>query len=109
MRKAIRNEARFREYLEGVTYLKNGVDVHLTDKAINSRISRLRAVQELFATSLDHIVSNDVEMYKALTYLKEIETTTHQPLQNALRKYYEFKNNKIFLKPLYGYNFVHIL
>ena len=103
MRKAIKNEAKFREYLEEVTYLKNGVDVHLTDKAINSRLSRIRAVQEAFSISLDEIVSDDLEMYKALTYLNEIESTTHQPLQNALRKYYEFKNKKkICMKLLYG-------
>lgn len=103
MRNEIKNEAAFRDFLEGVTYLKNGVEIHLTDKDINSRLSRIRAVQEAFSISLDEIVSDDLEMYKALTYLNEIESTTHQPLQNALRKYYEFKNKKKFcMKLLYG-------
>ena len=98
MRNPIDNETLYRTFLESVTYFKNGKKTHLTDKSINFRLSKIRVVQEALDDELDFIVANDDEMYKALIFLNEIEPTTHQPLQNALRKYYEFKNNKKFPK-----------
>lgn len=36
------------------------------------------------------------EMYYALIRLQEIDDPAHAPRQNALRKYYNFKNGKEF-------------
>ena len=42
------------------------------------------------------LVSDDNEMYQALIKLQEVDNPAHTPRQNALRKYYLFKNGKEF-------------
>ena len=53
-------------------------------------------IMEEIGKNLDEVVSNDNEMYYALIKLQDIDNRAHTPRQNALRKYYIFKNNKEF-------------
>ena len=46
--------------------------------------------------SLDEVVADDKEMYFALIKLQEVDNPKHAARQNALRKYYTFKNGKEF-------------
>ena len=45
---------------------------------------------------MDEVVSDDNEMFRALIKLQEVDNPAHTPRQNALRKYYTFKNGKEF-------------
>ncbi len=66
----------------------------LTDKAINSRMSRARRAEKVLGYSLDRAVSTDEKMYESLCSLKEHDTNGQ--LQNALRWYYKAKVGKDF-------------
>ena len=60
----------------------------LSTNGINTRKSK--------AKDLDVIVSDDEEMYKAIIKLQKVDDPAHTPRQNALRKYYKFRNGKEF-------------
>lgn len=60
----------------------------LTDKAINSRVSRARRAERILQEDLDCIVSNDDRMYSALIALKNSSEEHNGNIQNALRWYY---------------------
>ena len=81
-------EIRFRRYLEELENPK------LTDKAIKSRISKGNKVERILEMSLDKIVSDDNLMYDSLIKLKPYDISGN--LQNSLRKYYIFINEKEF-------------
>ena len=66
------------------------------EKAIKSRISRAYLVESIIDKDLDYVVNNDEEMYKALIIIKESQDEHNGNLQNALRWYYKFFNNKEF-------------
>lgn len=72
--------------------LKNG----LTENGINSRLAKARKAEEILGVGLDGIVVNDDKMYDALVALQAHEDPKHNPMQNALRKYYIFKTGKEF-------------
>lgn len=82
------------------TYLSRIDEITSKEKAINSRVSRGYAVEEIVGESLDSIVSNDDEMYKALLKVKTSPKERSGNLQNALRWYYEFVNGKKFPRVL---------
>ena len=88
------DEKNFRKFLENSTYKGK----KYTEKAIVSRIAKAKKAQELLNNTLDNIVSNDSKMFDALNILQKNENPAHNPMQNALRKYYEFKNGKEFPK-----------
>jgi hypothetical protein len=82
-------EKEFERFLEN--------DPNLTGKnGIPFRLSKGRKAEEVLGVSLDTIVANDDSMYDALMKLKPLENPAHNPMQNALRKYYIFKNNREF-------------
>ncbi len=65
-------------------------------KAVRSRINKARMIERHFSESLDIIVSDDNTMYNTLIRIKNEMKDTNGNLSNALRKYYQFANNKIF-------------
>lgn len=65
-------------------------------KAVKFRMSRARKAEEILKTSLDDVVSDDREMYEALEKLQQYENPKSNPMQNAVRKYYRFKNEREF-------------
>jgi hypothetical protein len=68
----------------------------LSMNGINTRKSKAREVMEITGKDLDVIVSDDEEMYKAIIELQKIDNPSHTPRQNALRKYYTYKNGREF-------------
>jgi hypothetical protein len=79
-------EKEFRIFLEN--------DPNITSKnGVAFRLSKARKAFKLLGISLDTIVADDDLMYDSLMKLKPMENPAHNPLQNALRKYYIFKNN----------------
>lgn len=67
-----------------------------TDTAINSRIAKANVAERILGYSLDFAVANDDKMYDSLVALQPHENPKHNPMQNAVRKYYIFKNGKEF-------------
>ena len=67
-----------------------------TDKAISSRISKANKAEKILGYSLDVAVSDDDRMYDTLIALQPHEDPKHNPMQNAVRKYYIYKNGKEF-------------
>ena len=65
---------------------------------IKTRKRWLVIAEDYLGKSVDEIVSGDDEMYMALIKLQEVDDPAHTPRQNALRKYYTFKNGKDFPK-----------
>lgn len=78
----------FRDYMLIVEKLS----IHGTE----SRITRAHKGADLLGYSFDHAVSSDDLMYDSLMRLKPLEDPRHTPIQNALRKYYQFKHRKSF-------------
>lgn len=74
-----------------------------SDKAVASRMVRARKAEGILGMSLDTVVASDDTMYDALIKLRQCqnEVSTHSPMQNALRKYYIFKNGKEFPRLLH--------
>lgn len=68
----------------------------LSPAGIATRKTKLYDAEEYIGKSVDVVVANDKEMYQALIKLQEIDNPAHTPRQNALRKYYAFKNGKEF-------------
>ena len=68
----------------------------LTAKAVASRMSKARKAEGILRRSLDEVVDSDDLMYESLVTLRKNEDPAHSPMQNALRKYYIFKNDKEF-------------
>ena len=65
-------------------------------KAINSRMSKARMIERHFETSLDTVVNNDDKMYAVLVRIKQEMKDTNGNISNALRKYYQFANGRVF-------------
>ena len=81
-------DKNFREYLE-----QSG---QFTQKSITSRVAKANAAERIIGCSLDVVVSDDDKMYDSLVELQKHEDSKHNPMQNAVRKYYIFKNGKEF-------------
>lgn len=81
-------DKNFREYLE-----QSG---QFTQKSITSRVAKANAAERIIGYSLDVVVSDDDKMFDALVALQPHENPKHNPMQNAVRKYYIFKNGKEF-------------
>ena len=67
-----------------------------SSNGIKSRMAKARKAEEILKTTLDEVVSDDDRMYESLVELGRHEGTSHNTLQNAVRKYYLFINNKEF-------------
>ena len=68
----------------------------LSPAGIATRKTKLYDAEDYIGKPVDEVVANDKEMYQALIKLQEIDNPAHTPRQNALRKYYAFKNGKEF-------------
>lgn len=68
----------------------------LTENGVAFRMSKARKAMEYLGTDLDEVVSDDDAMYDALVELQKYEDPKHNPMQNALRKYYIFRNGREF-------------
>lgn len=67
-----------------------------TEKSVKSRMVKARKAEQLLKTELDNIVCDDKKMFDALNELQKYEDPAHNPMQNSLRRYYEFINKKEF-------------
>ena len=65
-------------------------------KSVASRMAKARKAEEILGVSLDITVSDDERMYESLLVLQQHDNPSSAPLQNALRKYYKFKNQREF-------------
>ena len=63
--------------------------------AVTTRLRQAEKAEEYLNTSLDVIVSDDDRMYEALVALDAVDSDRSR-MQNAVRKYYKFKNQKEF-------------
>ncbi len=77
-------------------YLLDDKNITSKVKAVATRMSKARAVEETLKTSLDTIVSSDTRMHRALLEVNEKMKNHNGAYSNALRKYYIFKNHKVF-------------
>lgn len=66
------------------------------EKAVASRLSKARKVEDFLGTSFDKIVQDDELMRKSLISIKRGMGDTHGVLSNTLRKYYFYENGKQF-------------
>ncbi len=83
------NERGFEKFL-------SNQETNLTNKAVRSRMTKARKAETVLNVSLDVIVASDDLMFDSLIILKGNENPKHNPMQNAVRKYYIFKNGKEF-------------
>ena len=67
-----------------------------SEKAVTTRIRHARNAEKIIGTDLDSVVCDDDATFDALTKLKNSDSKAHAPLQNAVRKYYKFRNGKEF-------------
>lgn len=77
------------------TFLENDPKIR-SSRAISSRMSKAIRAEQILGMSLDEVVADDDVMYDALISLQAHEDPLHNPMQNAVRKYYIFKNNREF-------------
>ena len=83
-------EQEFRMFLEGVEW--HGKP--LTEKAIESRISKTKKAEEVLDMDIEVIVASDEAMRRALIDLRPVDTRGN--LANAVRKYYEMRHGRVF-------------
>ena len=67
-----------------------------SSKAIATRIRHARNAERIIGIDLDIVVSDDDTAFEALEQLKNTDSKAHAPMQNAVRKYYKFRNGKEF-------------
>jgi len=84
-------ETEFRDFLQNDKSIKSA-------KAIESRIAKLKDAENILCLDAEEIVQSDDLMFESLNKLKLHEDTAHGVRQNALRKYYNFRNHKDFPK-----------
>lgn len=66
------------------------------DKAVRSRVSKALKVEKDFIVNLDDIVKDDDSMYKLLIRIQREMNENNGNYQNAVRKYYMYRNGKEF-------------
>ena len=79
-------------------YMNEDNNIISKSYAIKSRVNKAKAVERHFNHSLDELVLNDETMYQTLIRIKSEMKDTNGTISNALRKYYQFKNNRSFPK-----------
>ena len=68
----------------------------LLSSAISTRIRHAKRAEKLLGIDLDNVVNDDDIMYETLKKLKPKDSQSHSHMQNAVRKYYIFRNGKEF-------------
>ncbi len=82
-------EDGFKKFLENDKNIKG-------KNGVSFRMGKARKVEQILEKDLDFVVDDDDIMYTSLIKIREVDDTKHAPLQNAMRKYYLFRNNKEF-------------
>lgn len=80
------NEKRFRDYL---------LKTNHTENSINSRIAKVKKLEDIFKIDMDEIANRKEQVIKLLIKIRDtgIEDRRHTPFSNAVRKYYESITN----------------
>jgi hypothetical protein len=81
---------------EFLKFLSSDKAIKSKEKAVRSRVSKAKQVEDKLNINLDVLVKNDDDTYNALLRLKNDFHDQHGVLQNAVRKYYIFVNDKKF-------------
>ena len=82
-------ETEFKDYLSHDPSISS-------EKAVISRMAKARKAETILGMTLDFVVSDDDIMFESLQKLQFHENPAHNPMQNAVRKYYMFINKKDF-------------
>jgi len=77
-------------------YLSQDENITSKVKAVNTRVSKARSVEEKLSVNLDEIVRDDELTFRLLLRIKTELNDNNGSYQNAVRKYYTFINNKEF-------------
>lgn len=77
-------------------YVRFLEEQQLSASGIATRKRWLVVAEEYLGKSVDNVVADNNEMFRALIKLQEVDDPAHTPRQNALRKYYIFKNGEEF-------------
>jgi hypothetical protein len=77
-------------------FLNTDSNIDSKIKAVRSRVSKARMVERHFNISLDAIVNDNDKMYDMLVRIKQEMKDTNGNISNALRKYYQFTNGRVF-------------
>lgn len=85
-------DAEFAKYLDADANIKS------KDKAVRSRMTKARKVEQHFNVSLDSVVADDNKMFDILWRIKKELNDSNGAISNALRKYYLFANGREFPK-----------
>lgn len=74
------------------------VDPSITSKskAVSTRLSKARAVEEKLDVNLDEIVIDDTKMYQLLLEINNRMNNNNGAYSNAVRKYYLYRREKEF-------------
>ncbi len=83
-------EAEFQQYLE------RDPQISSKEKAVRTRMTKARRVEELLGRPMDQIVAEDDAMYRALLKVRSGLDSGGGRYSNALRKYYQFVRGKEF-------------
>lgn len=81
---------------EYIKFLDQDSNIISKDKAVRSRVSKARSVEEKLNVNLDFIVIDDDRMFDLLINIKNELSDSNGAKQNAVRKYYIFVNNREF-------------
>jgi hypothetical protein len=77
-------------------FLSDDSAITSKDKAVKSRMSKARSIENHLNVNLDVVVNNDRLMYQTLLRIQKELNDHNGATQNALRKYYIFVNGKKF-------------
>ena len=81
---------------EFTRFLEQDNAITSKEKAVGSRISKAKCVEEKFDVNLDYVVKDDNKMFDLLMKIKNELSDSNGAKQNAVRKYYTFVNNSVF-------------
>lgn len=83
-------EREFRRFLEGEEWQ----GAPLTEKAIESRVARVKKAEQILNMDIETVVASDANMRQALINLRQGDTRRNRA--NAVRKYYEMRRGVAF-------------
>lgn len=79
-------------------FLDTDANITSKDKAVRSRMTKARKIEQHFNVTLDSVVADDNQMFDILCRIKKELNDSNGAISNALRKYYIFANGREFLK-----------
>ena len=77
-------------------FLDEQSEITSKDKAVRSRVSKALKVERDLKVELDEVVKDERKTYEILLQIQTKMNEQNGVYQNAVRKYYEFKNHKKF-------------